>query len=99
MLISNGTDGPRPSSLSEQDWQKLGLHFRLSARQLAVARLLFADQTRRAIASKLRLRPTTVRLHIDNLYRKFDVRDRLQLAKAILTWHFQSGAGKVPGHY
>ncbi|MET9023680.1 helix-turn-helix transcriptional regulator [Actinopolymorpha sp. NPDC004070] len=53
----------------------------LTGRQLAVLQLLAEGLTAEAIARRLAISPRTVHVHLDHLYRKLGVRDRL---KAVL---------------
>lgn len=50
----------------------------LTGRQLAVLQLLAEGLTAEAIARRLAISPRTVHVHLDHLYRKLGVRDRLR---------------------
>lgn len=48
--------------------------------------LLHADYTNNVISSILKISPSTVRNHIQNIYRKFDITNRLDLLKLLKTY-------------
>ena len=56
---------------------------RLTTREIVVATLVLEGRTRKSIASRLKLSPETVRVHIDRLFEKLGVQDRLGLALRI----------------
>ncbi len=55
----------------------------LSAQQLAVARAAARGATTREIASELFISVKTVEYHLGRLYKRYDVRNRAQLATAL----------------
>ena len=60
------------------EWQHQGVRGAgLTAREFAVLRLLGAGLTAAAIARRLHTSPRTVHKHLEHLYRKLGVRDRL----------------------
>lgn len=56
------------------------VHAALTVRERAVLRLLIDGLTAQSIADRLGVSPRTVHRHLGNLYRKLDVKDRLQAA-------------------
>jgi DNA-binding NarL/FixJ family response regulator len=66
---------PSEDFLSAEDWVNLGAATKLSDRELEVANLLFAGQTRAGVARRLQLNVETVRVYIDRLKKKLGVRD------------------------
>jgi len=75
---------PGEELLTAAEWQAIGLHFRLTRRELEVAVLLFEGKTRYQIARRLKCAPGTVRTYIDRLFAKLEVTDRLGLALRIM---------------
>lgn len=55
----------------------------LSRRELAIARLFAQGRNHKHIAKQLRLSPTTVRSHLQSIYRKLDVSDKATLANLL----------------
>jgi DNA-binding NarL/FixJ family response regulator len=55
----------------------------LTNREIVVATLLMEGRTRKAISRRLKMSPETVRTHIDKLFLKLNVKDRLGLALRI----------------
>jgi len=71
------------------EWLGIGKTLGLSNRELSIAVLLLEGYTREAIACLLHkadgqcLSPDTVRVYVDRVYEKTQVRDRLALARRI----------------
>lgn len=64
-----------------------------------MARVLFADLTRKSIARRLKLRLSSVRYHLDGVYQKTGSKDRLQLVRCVMATYFQlprDGSGGPP---
>lgn len=76
-------ENPGEDFLTGAEWVLMAGTARLTTRELVVAALLLKGQTRKSIASRLKLSPQTVRVHIDRLFEKFKVRDRLGLGLRI----------------
>ncbi len=74
---------PGEDFLTGSEWVMMAGTARLTTRELVVATLLLKGQTRKGIARRLKLSPQTVRVHIDRLFEKFNVRDRLGLGLRI----------------
>jgi len=62
----------------------------LSERQQQVAALVCLNYTNDEIAKKLHISPDTVKTHVSNILRKFNVRGRHQLAHILRKWDFSS---------
>ena len=65
--------------LSEQELGLLRQEFRLSARQIEIARLISQGMSDRQIAGQLGISFGTVRSHMSRLFQKCRVNNRLQL--------------------
>jgi DNA-binding NarL/FixJ family response regulator len=71
--------------LSPEDWIFLvGAKFKLSRRELEMARLLVQGEKRYACARKLRISLDTAKHYIHTLYRKLGVRDRCEFLLKIM---------------
>jgi DNA-binding NarL/FixJ family response regulator len=75
----------------------------LTTREMVVATLLLKGRTRKSIAHRLKLSPETVRVHIDRLFEKFHVQDRLgfglrvaRIRESIQAQPWGNGAAKKP---
>ena len=55
----------------------------LSARELQIARAYSSGETFRQIAERLNLAPSTVRTHLQTVYRKLEVSSKIALLRAI----------------
>ena len=55
----------------------------LTAREREIAELVAAGRTNREVATQLFLSSRTVEAHLRNIYRKLDVRSRVELARAV----------------
>jgi DNA-binding NarL/FixJ family response regulator len=74
---------PGEDFLSGVEWVTLAGVVRLTTREIVVATLLLHGRTRKSIGHRLKVSPETVRVHIDALFDKFRVKDRLGLALRI----------------
>lgn len=63
-------------------WQKL------TRREQEVAALVCLNHTSRQIAAMLVISPETVKTHVSNLLRKFDLSTRQELRQALAGWDF-----------
>ena len=74
---------PGEDFLTGAEWVTIANTVHLTTREIVVATLLLHGRTRKSIGRRLRLSPETVRVHIDRLFEKFHVQDRLGLALRI----------------
>lgn len=65
--------------VSEKEWGLLKETAGLSPRQADIVKHIIRGKSDRQIASELNITVPTVRTHIDRLFRKFDLNDRLEL--------------------
>jgi DNA-binding CsgD family transcriptional regulator len=65
-------------------WQEL------SPREQQVAALTCLNYTNRQMAQRLQISPETVKTHVRNMLRKFGLRSKNQLRKALADWDFSS---------
>ncbi len=70
--------------------EKVRLWESLSKRQQQVAALVCLRYTNDAIAKKLHISPDTVKTHVSNILRKFNVRSRYQLGYMLRRWDFNN---------
>ena len=75
---------PGEGLLSLEEWDRVGAHFGLTQRELAVARLIFEGKTRSQVARRLSCASGTVRVYIDRLFAKLQVQDRLGMALRVV---------------
>lgn len=76
---------PGEGLLSRAQWTVIGKQFGLTPRELGVAILIFEGKTRYQIARRLHCAPGTVRTHIDHLFAKLEVKDRLDMALRVVS--------------
>jgi DNA-binding NarL/FixJ family response regulator len=69
---------------------KVHLWESLSERQQQVAALVCLRYTNDQIAKKLHISPYTVKTHVSDILRKFNVRSRYQLGYMLRRWNFSS---------
>ena len=67
------------SLFTASEWKKLAARYRLTARQLDVARCITDDQSEAAIADELQLSRHTVHAHIRSLKAKLRVHSRAEV--------------------
>jgi DNA-binding CsgD family transcriptional regulator len=65
----------------------------LTPQQAQIATMVAEGRTNKSIANSMFLSPRTIEFHLSHVYRKLDVNNRTQLARALLT---ASGAVSVP---
>jgi len=78
---------------AEQGWQRWQS---LTPREQQVAALVCLSHTGRQIAARLVVSPETVKTHVRNILRKFNLRTRQELRQALAGWDFsawQNAAG------
>ncbi len=76
--IMSAFDAPTNLSQSKEMVQTVGLIEPLSEREQQVLRLLNSRLSVPEIAEEIHLAPTTVRTHVQNIYRKLDVHGRIE---------------------
>jgi len=74
---------PGEDFLTGAEWVALANAVHLTTREIVVATLVLHGRTRKSIGRRLKLSPETVRVHIDRLFEKLQVQDRLGLALRI----------------
>ena len=70
--------------LNKQAWDEVARSLRLSDREVQVVRGVFAHHKEFAIACELGIAPRTVHTHIERLYRKLAVKDRVELVLRVI---------------
>jgi DNA-binding NarL/FixJ family response regulator len=81
---------PAEELLSGEDWSRVATLAGLTLQEMKVAVCLFESKTRPQIAEQLQCAERTVRFHIERLFAKLNVRDRLSLAQRIIRIHLDS---------
>jgi DNA-binding CsgD family transcriptional regulator len=74
---------PGEDFLTGAEWVTMANAAKLTTREIVVATLLLKGRTRKSIAHRLKVSPETVRVHIDRLFEKLRVQDRLGLGLRI----------------
>lgn len=74
---------PGSAIFSDQAWDEIGRSLRLSGRELQIVRGVFDDRIESTIAADLGMSPHTVHTHVERLYRKLSVTDRVKLVLRI----------------
>lgn len=85
-------ENPGVDFLSPEDWLRVAEHARLTGRELVVAVLIFEGLTRYQIARRLHCAPGTIRVYIDRLFDKLNVRDRVGLVLRVMRIHLAVSA-------
>jgi DNA-binding CsgD family transcriptional regulator len=70
--------------LNDAQWNELSQCAGFSNRERDVCRLLFEGNTRREIATKLGIKPRTVRDYMEKIHNKFDVRNRVGVVLRVI---------------
>jgi DNA-binding NarL/FixJ family response regulator len=65
--------------LDEKEWDYLQRYFDISPRELQVAKLVCSGFTNGDIASRLRVRPGTVKTHLRSIFGKTRTRNRITM--------------------
>lgn len=84
---SLGAEQPKPAGsamLSPKAWQALAKSLQLSRRQVQIIRAVFDDAKEPAMADNLGISSHTVHTHLERIYRKLGVHDRVELVLAVL---------------
>lgn len=93
--MSNGRlrtagNGDVPESLLSQDqWEKLSEHLALSPRQRDVCHSLLRGLSDSQIADELGIAKSTVRTHLQLLYSRLSVQDRVELILTLVREHMR----------
>ena|SRR5438128_6505459 len=74
---------PGEDFLTGWQWIDIANAVQLTTREIVVAACLLQGLTRKGIAHRLKVSPETVRVHIDQLFEKLHVKDRLGVALRI----------------
>jgi DNA-binding NarL/FixJ family response regulator len=69
----------------------------LTPREQQVAALACLDYTNRQIAARLVISPETVKTHVRNLLRKFELGSKVELRQALAEWDFSAWEQQPPG--
>ena len=70
---------PSISLLDSQQWNYIRKWYRITARELQVARLVCRGLNNNKIAAELRISHGTVKTHIRNIYRRIRVKNKIQM--------------------
>lgn len=79
-----GPDGA-PAVLSDRQWAYLQRRYELTRRERQVAELVCRGQRNSSIATRLKVRPETVKTHVRNIYRKTGVKGKVLLVLRFIT--------------
>ncbi|HEY4309162.1 MAG TPA: LuxR C-terminal-related transcriptional regulator [Pirellulales bacterium] len=71
--------------LDEREWQAVVKSLRLSPQQAKVVRLLLRSAANKQIAFALGISEPTVRTHLERIFSRTGVGDRMELAMRVLT--------------
>jgi DNA-binding NarL/FixJ family response regulator len=75
------TNNSKPTSKTSHSITDLASQYQLTNREVEILQLIFQDMENDEIASKLFISGFTLKKHIQNLYRKFDVSTKWSLLK------------------
>ncbi len=70
---------PSISLLDDQQWNYIRKWYRITARELQVARLVCQGLNNNKIAVELKISRGTVKTHIRNIYRRIRVKNKIQM--------------------
>lgn len=98
VMKTNPPEGPREKNFpginpanaagaamfSASAWKAIGRNLKLSGRELEILRGVFDDQTEQIIAVGLNISPHTVHTHVERLYHKLRVANRVQLVLRLM---------------
>lgn len=78
-ITSNPARMERPavSLLNDQQWQYLRRRFKITPRELEIAKLICLGLTNEEIGTHLKISSGTVKVHVRNLYRKTWVENKI----------------------
>lgn len=78
---------PGVGLIPDGDWPRIARDLRLTPREAEVVRLLFEGLTRRQVAGRMRCSLSNVRQHIDRLFEKLQVEERVGLVlRVVRAW-------------
>ncbi|MBN2020370.1 MAG: helix-turn-helix transcriptional regulator [Sedimentisphaerales bacterium] len=86
-------DRPQVRILDDAQWLFIRKYFRISPRELEVARYVCSGFSNEEIAAKLKIRSATVKTHLRNVYRRIHVQRKLDMLLKFLdqsSRHFAS---------
>ena len=75
---------PAVGLLTPEEWGELGVILKLTPREIQVLILTFEGCTREVTAKRLRLKPRTVRQHLERIHLKLKVHDRVGLVLRVI---------------
>jgi DNA-binding NarL/FixJ family response regulator len=75
---------PGSALLSDLQWNSVGTGLGLSRRELQVCRHLFLGMTRNEIAVKLEIKPRTVRQYMEQIHKKLQATNRVEVVLRIV---------------
>ena len=84
-MTSNPSDGksfterPRIALLGEEHWSYIQRRYRMSPRELQVAKLVCQGFSNDEIATDLKMKKGTVKTHIRNIYRRIQVSSKITM--------------------
>ncbi len=78
-------DDSATTLLTEAQWAYLQRRYDLTARERQVAELVCQGLKNNGIASRLKVRPETVKTHVRNIFRKTRVRSKILLLVRFVT--------------
>ena len=85
-VVRPGEAVPGPDAPPASTWGADLAQFNLTSRQREVLEFLAQGHTNKSIASKLRLRETTVKVHIKAILKRLNVSNRTQAALLVSQW-------------
>ncbi len=99
---------PGEHLVAPEEWPMIAETFRLTPRELSVMILFFQGKPCLQMARLLAITPRTIRHHIEQIHRKMDVGDQVELVLAIvearddlrhvpLIWEAGSSVAEEPG--
>ncbi len=86
------------SILSSQEWSQIGDELCLSPRELQIVRRVFDDHKELAIASQLGISRHTVHTYLERIYRKLEVKSRVQLVVHVMSEYLESNGHRNQDH-
>jgi len=70
---------PLASLLDERDWGRIRRRYRITNREVEVAKLACRGCSNEDIAELLHIKPGTVKTHLRNIYRRIRVRNKITM--------------------